>query len=337
MLEQQVHQHALAGGSRLGREQQITAALFLETVSASTDMLRAVLVQLAVSLSIVFGSVSPIPPPGAFEPSVDEASETPLNDEPEALYNAGVKLFESGDLEAALRPLEASLSLQEDANTRFAYGQVLKKLDRCSEAVREFERVLEAVPEGSDAERVLNQAILSCANDMADTLGTRAGPSGEPSRPVILRLGDPRPITLGKDPGRSWEVGGITSMGVGAFGVVSGIGMFAFYSVRGREFSNELGASLDEQAQLGCNSNDPADECSQVQGQIDTWRDNGNQANTLRAISLGVGGGLGVLLLVAGGLAFREGKIRTAQWRNGRTAWIRVVPTGRGVSAVGRF
>ncbi len=289
-------------------------------------------------LLTVSSVAGPLPLPET-EPTTAPSSAADL--EAEALYNAGVERFEEGEFEAALVPLEASLELLDDPNTRYAYAQTLNKLGRCPEAVREYERILDAVPEGSDVQRVLEGAIRACAGQMAEALSEaeaeeEEAQEEEPAPPAVLRLPVPKPTAVGQDPGRSWRQGGVAAMAVGGVGIVIGVSVAAYFSVRGREFSNNLELALTRQDAAGCTVDASTLECEQFEADIDTWRANGDQANRLALVSGVVGVGLGVTSLVAGGLVFREGTLRTKHWRSGRPS-AGFVPTPNGAVVVGRF
>lgn len=277
-------------------------------------------------------------------PVLEEPGPTPSSAadlEAEALYNAGVERFEAGEFAAALTPLEASLELLDDTNTRYAYAQTLNKLGRCPEAVREYERILDVVPEDSDVSRVLQGGIRACAGQMAAVLAeaeaeAEVTPAEAAPPPSVLRLPAPEPAVVGDDPGIRWRLGGVVAMGVGGVSIVLGGTLGAYFAVRGREFSDRLSMTTSEKQLAGCETNASSLECRQIDSDINTWRSNGQQANRTALISGVVGVGLGVSLLVAGGLVFREGTLRTKHWRSGRASAV-LVPTLRGGTVVGRF
>lgn len=274
----------------------------------------------------------PFPDADARTPPPSSAADL----EAQALYNAGVERFEAREFEAALPPLEASLELLDDANTRYAYAQTLNKLGRCPEAVREYERILGGVPEDSDVRRVLQGAIRACAHQMAVALSEAEVPPREPApSPGVLRLAAPKPLAVGDDPGVSWRRGGVAAMGVGAVSVVLGGTLAGFYLARREEFSSNLNNALARQ-KSACSDGLEDLECQQASTDIDTWRTNGQRAQRLAVVSGVVGLGLGSSMLLAGGLVFHEGKLRTRHWRNGRPSAL-FVPTPTGVAIVGRF
>lgn len=270
--------------------------------------------------------------PADSDPPARQESAADL--EAEALYNAGVERFEAGDFEGALRALEASLTKAQDANTRYAYAQTLNKMGRCPEAVREYERVIELVPEDSAPHDMVDAAIRHCADQMAQTLESARDEPTPP--PVLVRIPEPKPVVFGNDPGVSWRTGGFVTMGVGSAVVILGATMAAVYRVRGREFHNNLRDARIQAEINGCSLSVATPECPEIESEIHVWRTNTNRANRLVAASAGAVVGLGAVLIVAGGLVYREGKLRTRQWANG-LARTQVVPTGRGVAVVGRF
>ena len=285
--------------------------------------------------------IAPAPLPLDPAPEAPHSPASAADLEAEALYNAGVERFEGGDFAAALAPLEASLALLEDANTRYAYAQTLNRLGRCPEAVREYDRLLGVVPEGSDAQRVLEGAVRACAAQMAATL-TEAEAQEEEKRdqtsppPAVLRLPVPDPAPVGDDPGRSWRRGGMAAMAVGGVSIVAGGTVAAYYGVRGREFSNKLAVSLDEQDAAGCGPNESTSECGRIDGEILAWRENGDRANRYALLSGVVGIGFGLTAVVVGALVVREGTVRTDRWRSERPS-VAFVAAMTGGTLVGRF
>ena len=165
----------------------------------------------------------------------------------------------------------------------------------------------------------------------------RAAEEDKPPPPVIVQpTGDALREKMGPDPGRKLRLAGMGTMVGGGALALGGVAFAAIYAIRGREFSSKLRNSLEEQDDEGCDANDTGDPCERIQGEIDTWRDNGNKANSL-AVALGVGlGGAGVVALVAGGLVYNEGNKRTKQWERGLSSlWL--MPTWRGLVLSGRF
>ncbi len=285
----------------------------------------------------VSSALAPLPT-GSAEPGPAPSSAADL--EAEALYNAGVDRFEAGEFEAALPPLAASLELLDDPNTRYAYAQTLNRLGRCPEAVREYEQILDATAEGSDAQVVLAGAIRACAAQMAAAL-TEAEAEAEatlgasPPSPAVLRLPVPEPTVVGDDPGATWRQGGVVAMAAGGASVVLGGAVAIYFSARGRDFSSRLSEAQAEQGAANCGASSTL-RCLQLDADIGTWRRNGEQANRSALLSGVVGAGLGVSLLVAGGLVFREGKLRPKHWSTGRLS-ASVVLTPTGGALVGRF
>lgn len=263
---------------------------------------------------------------------------------PEQLYDEGRKAYRLGDFETAVAKWEKAYDLSDNGlllyNISLAYkGRYtitadIADLRRARAILDNFIKVARAHPDidPDDAPERLAELDQMIAD------AQKAAQADKPPPPVVVQpqTGDELREKMGPDPGRTLRLAGMGTMVGGGALTLSGVGLGAFFAIKGQEFSSKLRNSLDEQEREGCESGDTDTDCVRIQGEIDTWRDNGNRANSL-AVALGIGlGGAGVVALVAGGLVYNEGNKRTKQWERG-LADVRIAPTGRGVSISGRF
>ena len=74
--------------------------------------------------------------------------------------------FAKEDFATALTELEAAAALDPQAETLFAIGQVLGRLDRCPDAIAAYEKLIATNP-GEDFVGVANEAITACKAKLA--------------------------------------------------------------------------------------------------------------------------------------------------------------------------
>lgn len=235
------------------------------------------------------------------------------NDEAWELYSEGVTMFDNGDFEGALEKVEASLAIESTAKSLYAKAQSLNKLDRCREAVPIYNEVLAMLPDKSAARPAVKDALVTCAEKMAEEDEAVATPvvaldgdSGEASD-----LGDasgPVDEPPPKSSGKKWYADPYAPVliGVGAIGV--GIG--GYY----------LGQASEE------NSKQPE--------QYDEFAAKGERVRQLQVqggVILGVGGAL----ILTGAIRYAVLGVRG---RRSKTAFTPVVgPRFTGASFSGRF
>ncbi|MFN3187155.1 MAG: hypothetical protein ACE37F_34470 [Nannocystaceae bacterium] len=122
--------------------------------TARPSLPRALALMLALSIAV---------------PTSASAAPIPIDDpEAKALFERGVELYESGDLEGALEQLDASLAIQRSTEALFTKGQSLNRLGRCREAVPIYKEVLTQVDPGSEAEIAVKNVLVVCAEKMAE-------------------------------------------------------------------------------------------------------------------------------------------------------------------------
>lgn len=263
---------------------------------------------------------------------------------PEELYDEGRKAYRLGDFETAVSKWEQAYDLSDNGlllyNISLAYKGLytitndIADLRRARAILDNFIKVAKANPDIDPDDAPERLAEL----DEMIAEAEKAAEEDKPPPPVVVQPteGDELREKMGPDPGRTLRLAGMGTMIGGGAIALTGVAMAAFFGIKGQEFSSKLRNSLEEQESTGCDTNNTGDECDRIQGEIDTWRNNGNQANSL-TVALGVGlGGAGVVALVAGGLVFNEGNKRTKQWERGLSN-LRVLPTPRGLVLSGRF
>ncbi len=265
---------------------------------------------------------------------------------PEELYDEGRKAYRVGNFETAVTKWEQAYDLSDNGlllyNISLAYKGLytitsdIADLRRARAILDNFIKVAAANPDIDPDDAPERLAEL----DQMIAEAEKAAEEDKPPPPVVVQPteGDKLREKRGPDPGSKLRLAGMGTMIGGGAVALTGGALAAFYAIKGQEFSSNLRNSLDQQKNSpeGCVGQETEGECGRIQGEIDTWRGNGNQANTL-AVALGVGlGAAGVVALVAGGLVFNEGNKRTKQWERG-LANIQVLPTPRGVALSGRF
>lgn len=265
-----------------------------------SSFLRGISVCVALSVTSPAMARTAVAAPSGFE-----------NSDAEALYNEGVGMFDSGDFEGALEKVEASLAIETTAKSLYAQAQSLNKLDRCREAVPIYNDVLVMLPDESAARPAVKDALVTCAEKMAEEDETVVTP------PVSVDNGDESDLGGASGPvdepppkssGKKWYVDPYAPVliGVGAIGV--GIG--AYY----------LGQASEE------NSKQPE--------QYDEFAAKGERVRQLQVqggVILGVGGAL----ILTGAIRYA---VLGARGRRNKTAFTPLVgPRFTGASLSGRF
>jgi tetratricopeptide (TPR) repeat protein len=263
---------------------------------------------------------------------------------PEVLYDEGRKAYRLGDFQTAVEKWEQAYDLSDNGlllyNISLAYKGLysitndLGDLRRARAILDNFIKVAKANPDidPDDAPDRLVELDAMIAE------AEKAAEENKPPPPVVVQPneGDQLREKMGPDPGRKLRLAGMGSMIGGGAVALTGVALAAVYALKSAEFKDNLSNSRTAFAAEGCESGSSSSECVRIQGEIDTWRDNGKKAN-LVSVSTGVVlGGVGVVALVAGGLVFHEGNKRTKQWERGLSD-LRVLPTGRGLVVSGRF
>lgn len=244
--------------------------------------------------------------------SVALAAPLPLEDsEAKTLYNEGLEMFDAGDFEGALEKSEASLAIQRSTVGLYAKAQSLNRLERCREAVPIYKEVLAQLPEEAEAKQAVKDALVNCAEKMAEEDGPPpVAPIIESDTDADDDLTDPSEEVdePPKQSGKRWYTDPYAPVliGVGAIG----IGVGGYY----------LGQAADE------NARQPE--------QYDEFAAKGDRVRRLQiqgGVILGVGGAL----LLTGVIRYA---VLGARDRRSRTAFAPTFgPRWTGVSVAGRF
>jgi tetratricopeptide (TPR) repeat protein len=292
--------------------------------------------------SLHFALVAALSTAGLSLPSPVHAAG-PAAVDADQLYEEGRKDFSSGFYKSAIEKFEAAHRKSKDPLILYNIGQSYKKLydeepkveflKKARQALRDYVTAIEKDPGlGADPEEV--KPVL----EKIDAELARLEPAKEPEGPAE----DPAPeAPAAVDPGKKLRLAGFGLMGGGgALLVVGGIvgGVFA---AKGGKLSNELDTLYAEQTSNKCPATmlegEPA-ACAGLRSDVESTRAAGLKSNTLAAVSLGVGGGLGALLLIGGIVSYSLGKKRSAAWKAAsETARVRVAPTFGGLLITGRF
>jgi tetratricopeptide (TPR) repeat protein len=251
-----------------------------------------------------------------------------------ALYEAGVAAFEQENFERALAAFDASLRLEVSAQTLYGRAQTYYHLGRCEEAVADYQRVIELLPEHHPAQHTARDAVLDCATRMKDPTQAKA----ESPAPRFLVLQEPKPIATGKDPGRHLRRGGTAALVLAPLPILVGVGLGAHFLKELAFFNHRL--RVDKPIyQRECVDMDPSTasiDCDRYKTSIDDRTRYAAERRWKAGVSLGVGLGLGAGAIAAGILMRREGKRRSERWRNGM-ARVQLLPTPQGMVLTGRF
>lgn len=300
----------------------------------------------------------------------------PADKTAEELYEAGRKDYRLGRFDEAITKWEAAYDKMELPlllyNIALAYRQLYDVSNNTDDlrkgkvVLRNFLVIAERDPEvdPADAEKLADEIdeLLEQAEDGNDAVVT------PPTHPVDDKPVDPTDAApSGKDPGRTRRIVGGALMGGGGAILLTGVVVGIVYGQQGLKWRDALEQAKQDDAeardafqQMGlgdpdqqsdaydtfsegrCTQSDgvtPAeDPCSVV---IKTYRENGRGSNLVTALSLGIGGGLGLGAIIAGAVVFVQGNKRTKEWKAGNPVaardTIRVGPRGLGLSVSGRF
>lgn len=267
--------------------------------------------------------------------------------DPDQLYEEGRKDFSSGFYKSAIEKFEAAHRKSKDPLILYNIGQSYKKLydeepkveflKKARGALRDYVTAIEKDPGlGADPEEV--KPVL----EKIDAELARLEPAKAPEGPVE----EPTPeVPQAVDPGKKLRLAGIGLMGGGGVVLVVGGIIGGVFAARGGKLSDELNTLYSKQTMNMCPASmltgEPA-ECETLRNDVETTRDDGLKSNNLAAVSFGVAGGLGALLLIGGIVSYSLGKKRSAAWKAGtgtetETARVRVSPTFGGLMLSGRF
>lgn len=265
---------------------------------------------------------------------------------PEALYDEGRKAYRLGDFKVAVDRWEEAYAASDNAlllynislayRGRYTITNDIGDLRRARAVLDNFIKVASADPDIDlddapeklvEIDEQIAAAEKQAEENPTEPIVTTPPEQAEPKRP------EPTP-----DPGRTMRLAGIGAMAGGGLALVAGAGVMGFFIIKSKEWNDNLQRDNGAFENAGCTGDEQSGECAQLQNNIDTWRLNGRDANTRSILAIAIGGGIGVIGLVAGGLVFNEGNKRTKLWeKQGFTSHLRLLPTRRGAVLTGRF
>lgn len=179
----------------------------------TSSIVRALSLCVALTLAV----------PAAAAPGFSDA-------EAQRLYDEGLERFEAGDFEGALERLDASIERERTTSALYAKAQSLNNLGRCREAVPIYNEIRSQVPANSEAGAVVKEALISCAEKMAQEdeepdlassvepePATDVAPIDEPTDEVEPASGKPR---------KRWYTDPYAPIFIGVGGVGVGVGAY---------------------------------------------------------------------------------------------------------------
>ncbi len=287
----------------------------------------------------------------AAPPSVASAAPAPAGESPEALYDEGRKAYRLGDYKTAVDKWQRAYDLVDSSQEGAVAAALL--LYNISLAYKGLYSITEDIADLRRAKAVIENFItiananpdveLDDAQERRDELermiaeAEAAQEKDEPPPPVVGDDAAIKSLDLGDDPGRQLRLAGIGTMAGGGAIAITGLGLALFYSLKGREFSEQLRIDNATFQMDGCNqvAIAPGSPCDDLRKRIEYWRVNGRKANNL-AVGLGAGlGGVGAVALIVGGLVYNEGNKRTKLWE--KAGGISLLPAPDGIVLTGRF
>lgn len=265
---------------------------------------------------------------------------------PEVLYEEGKKAYRLGNFDEAVQKWEEAYDKSESSlllyNISLAYKGLygisgdVEDLRKARAVMKNFLVIAEADPDvdPDDAEERIAEldGMITDAEANTPKPDPEVDPKGDPPKDEPKAI-----IPEGPDPGRTLRIAGASAMGGGGLFIVTGAVLGIYFGVRGQEFSDELRQLQADRADV-CDGNEGSTDCLQQDANIETARNNGRTANLGVGLTLGIGGGLGLVALTAGAILFVQGNRRTSEWKKtGFARQLRLVPTGRGLALHGRF
>jgi tetratricopeptide (TPR) repeat protein len=279
-------------------------------------------------------------------PATSQAAEP---SRPEQLYDDGRKAYRLGRFKEAVDKWEEAYALSDQPLLLYNISLAYKGLYTITDDIADLRK----------AKAVLENFITLAAADPdldPDDAPERLAELDEmiaeaqEGKSVVPDVGElpPPPRPLGEDPGKRLRVAGAATMGGGGGLIIIAGALGAYFGVKARQFSDEVGQlnALVDICDRGGTSPEIMDMngCGQVRANRNTARENGRAADLGLGLSLGIAGGLGVAALVAGAVVFVQGNRRTRTWEGAsigraraRVRDLRIDPTRGGVSITGRF
>jgi tetratricopeptide (TPR) repeat protein len=237
-------------------------------------MNRALAALLASSISLAPVVVpSPVQAAARLEPS------------PEELYEQGRKAYRLGKFKEAIEAWERSFAASDNSlllyNIALAYRELygitsdVEDLKRARAVLDNFIRVAETDPALKSEIGDAQTRIAEIDAELAAALARRAA-----EKPVLTENKDSGPSAAELARARKLRLGGAISMGVGGALIITGISLGAFFSIKGREYSNLvkqnkqratdiLSPELEPAEINGCLSTGTANQAESLAKQID--------------------------------------------------------------------
>jgi tetratricopeptide (TPR) repeat protein len=283
------------------------------------------------------------------------AGQGVASEDPRALYEEGRKAYRLGDFEAAVDKWERAYDLSDKPlllynislayKGRYSISRDIADLRRSKAILDNFIKIAEADPDldlDDAPERMAELEKLIAKAEEEEASGAEPTRSPESSASGTEQLRD---MPEGPDPGRKLRIAGIASMGGGGALVLIGAGVGIYFLIRSQQETTKLRQANEdlkncpEQDTILPPPSTPDDQvaCYNAYSRADTARANGQYANRVGYISVGVLGGIGLVGLIAGAVMFTEGNRRSRRWEQGIASRIRVMPTTRGLLVQGRF
>jgi tetratricopeptide (TPR) repeat protein len=318
-----------------------------------------------------------IPAASLAVPAPASAASTALAEpSPEELYEQGRKAYRVGKFKEAVDAWERSFAASDNSlllyNISLAYRGLygitgdIEDLKRARAVLDNFIRVAEADPALASE---IGDAQTRITEIDAELEAARAKQAA--IKPVPTDKSDAGPSKAELARARKLRLGGAIAMGTGGALLITGAALGAFYSIKGRDYSNLvrqnkqaatnllrdlssaqinncLSTGVTQKAEQilhdihGLPAGDPRvaagkamlDECAPAinpLGAVSTYRRNGGQANTGAIVSFAVVGGLGLVAIITGAVLFAQGN----RLRSKRVADLRLSPVLGGRSMTG--
>ena len=280
-------------------------------------------------------TASLVPAPVLAAPS-DEAMA-----EAQAAYQEGEKAYRLGKFDEAAEFFEKAYELSDLPDILYNIGLAhlrwfdvdpeVSHLRKAKVVLQNYIVEIQKNPDLGDraeAEALIAEIDKKIEEAQAAEAAANAGP--DPAEQA--------PVDVGPDPGKPPRLAGSIAMGVGGAFIVAGVVSGVVLGVRGQEFEQELANVYAQQTARGCQPDDMRPECTELEVQATTFRDNGQLANTL-AVGLGLSlGGVGAIGLVSGVVLFVQGTKKTRRWEQNQLSMVPSIGRGSaGLTISGRF
>ncbi|HEY8376152.1 MAG TPA: hypothetical protein VIK91_06670 [Nannocystis sp.] len=280
-------------------------------------------------------------------PAPKDKPTSPCNNNPDVLYEDGLKDFNQKLLKSAIEKFEEAHRCSKNPlilyNIGLAYlrlyevEQQKEQIERARAALVDYVKAIEQDPSlGADPEEV-RPMLAEIEAELERLKPPEDEPKPEPAPPAEVP----------KDPGKKQRGIGIGLIAGGSALTAVGIAVGAAFASKGRSLSYELqgpdgeGGLYDEFRAKGCHTDPSMDAsgatgCDDLRAQRDEIRAEGFRTNAI-AYGMVAVGAVGLGLVIGGAVAYAKGKKTSAAWEAGQQAGVRVMPTFTGFMLQGRF